>query len=73
MPITLISNAGHYTRVLAHCADAKYILWIGTADIKEAYIEMKGEGTRNFETGILTDDPTIVEQAMNQFDDVWMG
>ena len=154
MPITLISNAAHYTRVLAHCADAKHILWIGTADIKNAYIEMKGEkvpflkllaqlirkgvevrlihakepgpafredfdkypalfdvlervlcprvhfkmivfdckevyigsanltgagigmkgeGIRNFETGILTDDPTIVEQAMNQFDEVWIG
>ena len=43
MPITLISNAAHYTRVLAHCADVKHPLWIGTTDIKDAYIEMKGE------------------------------
>jgi len=34
---------------------------------------MKGDGTRNFEAGILTDDPELVEQAMNQFDDVWIG
>ena len=27
----------------------------------------------NFETGILTNDPKIVEQAMNQFDEVWIG
>lgn len=152
--IRFISNTAHYTHVLTHCKDVKHTLWIGTADIKDAYIEvggekmpflkllaqlirkgvevrlihakepgpafredfdkypvlydrlervlcprvhfkmivfdcrevyigsanltgagigMKGEGTRNFETGILTDDPTIVEQAMNQFDDVWIG
>jgi hypothetical protein len=33
---------------------------------------MKAETTRNFEAGILTDDPEIVEKAMNQFDEVWM-
>lgn len=149
-----ISNASHYTDVLSHCKDVKHALWIGTADIKDAYIEikgekmpflklmaqlirkgveirlihakepgtafrkdfdkypvlydrlervlcprvhfkmivfdckevyigsanltgagigMKGEGTRNFESGILTDDPELVESAMNQFDEVWMG
>ena len=34
---------------------------------------MKAETTRNFEAGILTDDTEIVEQAMDQFDEVWMG
>ena len=152
--IRYISNIDHYSNVLSHCKDVKHTLWIGTADIKDAYIEMKGEkvpflkllaqlirkgveirlihakepwpafredfdkypalfdglervlcprvhfkmivfdckevyigsanltgagigmkgeGTRNFETGILTDDPTIVEQAMTQFDEVWIG
>ena len=154
MPTTLISNSDHYARVLAHCKDVKHTLWIGTADIKDAYVDvndekmpflklmaqlirkgveirlihakepgpafredfdkypvlydrlervlcprvhfkmfvfdckevyigsanltgagigMKAEGTRNFEAGILTDDPEIVEQAMNQFDEVWIG
>jgi len=36
-------------------------------------IGMKSPQTRNFEAGILTDDPTLVEQAMNQFDSVWAG
>lgn len=36
MPTTLISNATHYARVLAHCKDVKHTLWIGTADIKDA-------------------------------------
>jgi hypothetical protein len=34
---------------------------------------MKGTTTRNFEAGILTDDPALVEAAMNQFDSVWAG
>ena len=43
MPTTFLSNSAHYTRVLAHCKDVKHTLWIGTADIKDAYIELKGE------------------------------
>ena len=38
-----------------------------------AGIGMKGTTTRNFEAGILTDDPALVEAAMNQFDSVWAG
>ena len=28
---------------------------------------------RNFENGILTDDPTLVEPLVEQFDAVWRG
>ena len=48
-------------------------VYVGSANLTGAGIGMKAETTRNFETGILTDDPEIVEQAMNQFDDVWIG
>ena len=48
-------------------------VYIGSANLTGAGIGMKAETTRNFEAGILTDDPEIVEQAMNQFDEVWMG
>ena len=48
-------------------------VYIGSANLTGAGIGMKGEDKRNFEAGILTDNPTIVEQAMNQFDDVWIG
>ena len=47
--------------------------YIGSANLTGAGIGMKADGTRNFEAGILTDEPEIVEQAMNQFDEVWMG
>ena len=48
-------------------------VYIGSANLTGAGIGMEGEDKRNFEAGILTDEPTIVEQAMNQFDDVWIG
>ncbi len=47
--------------------------YIGSANLTGAGMGMKGDGKRNFEAGILTDDPVLVEAAMNQFDEVWMG
>ena len=49
------------------------VAYIGSANLTGAGIGMKADGTRNFEAGILTDEPEIVEQAMNQFDEVWIG
>ena len=48
-------------------------VYVGSANLTGAGIGMKAETTRNFEAGILTDDTEIIEQAMNQFDDVWIG
>ena len=48
-------------------------VYIGSANLTGAGIGMKTDNKRNFEAGILTDDTEIVEQAMNQFDEVWMG
>ena len=59
----------HFKIIVFDCKE----VYIGSANLTGAGIGMKSEGTRNFEAGILTDDPQIVEQAMNQFDDVWIG
>lgn len=59
----------HFKMIVYDCKEA----YIGSANLTGAGIGMKGDGKRNFEAGILTDEPTIVEQAMNQFDEVWMG
>ena len=48
-------------------------VYIGSTNLTGAGIGMKAEITRNFDAGILTDDHEIVEKAMNQFDDVWIG
>lgn len=48
-------------------------VYVGSANLTGAGIGMKGDDTRNFEAGIFTDIPELVEQAMNQFDAVWIG
>lgn len=52
--------------------DGKFA-YIGSANLTGAGIGMKNDKRRNFETGIFTSDGDLVEQAMNQFDDVWIG
>ncbi len=47
--------------------------YIGSANLTGAGIGMKSTRTRNFEAGILTDDPDLVDAAAEQFDSVWAG
>ncbi|MEE1260099.1 MAG: hypothetical protein U0K66_07940 [Paludibacteraceae bacterium] len=41
--LTFISNSSHYTEVLSRVRSVKQTLWIGTADIKDLYVEMGKE------------------------------
>jgi len=45
----------------------------GSANLTGAGMGAKSEKRRNFESGIVTDDRTLVEQIMHQFDQVWIG
>jgi phosphatidylserine/phosphatidylglycerophosphate/cardiolipin synthase-like enzyme len=47
--------------------------YIGSANLTGAGIGMKSPNRRNFETGIFTNDPEVLENAINQFDSVWRG
>lgn len=47
--------------------------YIGSANLTGAGIGMKSCNRRNFEAGILTDDPALVNAAAEQFDSVWRG
>lgn len=47
--------------------------YIGSANLTGAGIGMKSSQKRNFEAGILTNEPSLVNAAANQFDDVWRG
>lgn len=47
--------------------------YIGSANLTGAGIGMISSNRRNFEAGILTNDPSIVEAAIEQFDSVWRG
>ncbi|MCQ2268128.1 MAG: phospholipase D-like domain-containing protein [Bacteroidaceae bacterium] len=59
----------HFKMIVLDCQK----VYVGSANLTGAGIGMKADTTRNFEAGILTDEPVLVEAAMNQFDDVWMG
>lgn len=48
-------------------------VYVGSANLTGAGLGMKSTNNRNFEAGILSDEPEIVTNAMNQFDEVWMG
>ncbi len=52
--------------------DGKFA-YTGSANLTGAGLGMKGENTRNFESGIVTTDPVMVGAIMNQFDEVWRG
>ena len=116
--LTYISNSSHYKEVLSRVSSVKHLLWIGTADIKDLYVEVgkekkpflaliaqlirRGVEVRlihakepgpNFREDfdkypVLYDRLERVlcprvhfkmlvfdgnEQAMNQFDEVWIG
>ncbi|MDE5688782.1 MAG: phospholipase [Paramuribaculum sp.] len=47
--------------------------YIGSANLTGAGIGMKSSARRNFEAGILTNEPALVEAAAEQFDSVWRG
>lgn len=47
--------------------------YVGSANLTGAGIGMKSAKTRNFEAGIMTDDPVLVGSAIDHFDSVWAG
>ena len=47
--------------------------YVGSANLTGAGMGMKSATRRNFEAGILTDDPEIVNAAIEEFDKVWRG
>ena len=49
------------------------ICYVGSANLTGAGMGMKSPTRRNFEAGILTEDPSIVDAAIEEFDKVWRG
>ena len=59
----------HFKIMIFDCATA----YIGSANLTGAGMGMKGDGNRNFEAGILTDEPSLVDAAADHLDSVWQG
>jgi phosphatidylserine/phosphatidylglycerophosphate/cardiolipin synthase-like enzyme len=48
-------------------------LYLGSANFTGAGLGAKGEGRRNFEMGILTDDDAMLDAAQERFERIWSG
>jgi phosphatidylserine/phosphatidylglycerophosphate/cardiolipin synthase-like enzyme len=47
--------------------------YLGSANLTGAGMGAKSPNRRNFESGIISDEPEIVTGVMEQFDEIWMG
>lgn len=47
--------------------------YFGSANLTGAGMGAKGEKRRNFENGVITDDPSLLVPLEAQFDEVWRG
>lgn len=48
-------------------------LYLGSANFTGAGLGAKGDGKRNFELGISTDDDVLLDAAQARFDRIWSG
>jgi phosphatidylserine/phosphatidylglycerophosphate/cardiolipin synthase-like enzyme len=49
------------------------LVYVGSANLTGAGLGAKSPQRRNFESGIITSDPRIVQPVMEQFDAIWRG
>ncbi|MEM9159135.1 MAG: phospholipase D family protein [Verrucomicrobiota bacterium] len=49
------------------------LAYTGSANLTGAGLGAKSKDRRNFEAGILTDDPKLVRPIIDQFDQLWIG
>lgn len=48
-------------------------LYLGSANFTGAGLGAKGDGRRNFEMGVSTDDDVFLDSAQSRFDRIWTG
>lgn len=48
-------------------------LYLGSANFTGAGLGAKGDGRRNFELGVLTDDDVLLDRAQERFERIWSG
>ncbi len=49
------------------------LLYLGSANFTGAGLGAKGDGRRNFEMGVVTDDEWMLDVAQARFDRIWRG
>lgn len=69
----------HFERILCPRLHTKAVIidgrraYLGSANLTGAGIGAKSDQRRNFEAGILTDDPRLVLPLMEELDTLWRG
>ena len=48
-------------------------LYLGSANFTGAGLGARGDGRRNFEMGLATDDDVLLDSAQQRFDRIWSG
>ncbi|MGH7178227.1 MAG: phospholipase D family protein [Tepidisphaeraceae bacterium] len=48
-------------------------MYLGSANLTGAGLGAKSDGRRNFEMGIWTESPTLIDAALEQFNALWEG
>lgn len=59
----------HFKIMIFVCA----VAYIGCANLKGDGMGMNDDNNRNFEAGILTDEPSLADAAADHLDSVWQG
>ena len=49
------------------------LLYLGSANLTGAGLGAKGDGRRNFELGIMTEDDVMLDAVQERFDRIWSG
>jgi phosphatidylserine/phosphatidylglycerophosphate/cardiolipin synthase-like enzyme len=49
------------------------LLYLGSANFTGAGLGAKGDGRRNFELGVLSDDEWMLDQVQERYDRIWRG
>ncbi len=65
----ILCPRAHFKAVIV---DGKFA-YTGSANLTGAGMGAKSPNKRNFENGIITTDPQLIQQIMEQFDKVWIG
>jgi phosphatidylserine/phosphatidylglycerophosphate/cardiolipin synthase-like enzyme len=48
-------------------------LYLGSANLTGAGLGAKSDGRRNFEVGLVTDDPALIDEVADLFEGIWSG
>jgi phosphatidylserine/phosphatidylglycerophosphate/cardiolipin synthase-like enzyme len=71
-PSTIQMRRCPRTHFKAVIADGRR-LYLGSANLTGAGLGAKSEGRRNFEVGLLTDDPALIDATADLFEAIWSG